>query len=180
MNQKLTSQQIAEVCDELVAAHGRAASNSMVKRALLAKYGSPNGGERVAGPLRASKLKRGFAALPPASDIFENVTRITESGCWIWERAVSREGYGKVGQLFAHRLAWESKNGPIPPGMYICHRCDVRACINPAHLFLGTPSENMQDCSRKGRLNDKSRLNLRPRGRGPAFPATEAVTITVI
>ena len=53
--------------------------------------------------------------------------------------------------VLAHRYAWEQANGPIPDGMYVCHHCDVRACINLDHLFLGTPSDNEQDKLQKGR-----------------------------
>jgi hypothetical protein len=51
----------------------------------------------------------------------------------------------------AHRFSWELVNGPIPNGFFACHRCDVRACVNPDHIFLGTPKDNQQDMRKKGR-----------------------------
>jgi hypothetical protein len=50
-----------------------------------------------------------------------------------------------------HRLAWSLVNGPIPEGLYVCHRCDNRACYEIGHLFVGTAKDNNVDCSRKGR-----------------------------
>jgi hypothetical protein len=65
-------------------------------------------------------------------------------------------GYGQMrtetGTNYAHRIAWEFINGKIPDGLFVLHRCDVRACVNPYHLFLGTHVDNMQDAKRKGRL----------------------------
>ena len=66
------------------------------------------------------------------------------------------KGYGGIvirGENFrAHRLQWERYNGPIPKGLFVCHKCDVRSCINPEHLFLATNRENILDASRKGRM----------------------------
>jgi hypothetical protein len=80
------------------------------------------------------------------------------SGCWLWEGAQNNVGYGKIGlgggdggSGLVHRLLWEQANGPIPAGMFVLHRCDVRACCNVDHLFLGTPLDNMQDMHAKGR-----------------------------
>ncbi len=81
---------------------------------------------------------------------------IKENECWEWKRAKNGYGYGtltvKGKTVLAHRLVYELCNGLIPKGMNVCHKCDNPACINPKHLFLGTRSDNMQDCSRKGRI----------------------------
>lgn len=76
--------------------------------------------------------------------------------CWLW-KAGKFKGFGHGafywnGQnMAASRAAYLLLVGPIPDGLFVCHRCDVPACCNPAHLFLGTPNDNMQDCVKKGR-----------------------------
>jgi hypothetical protein len=95
---------------------------------------------------------------PPAEPIerFWAKVRITP-GCWLWMAAVNDRGYGRftldrTGKLIpAHRFAWSAENGPIPPGLLVCHSCDNPPCVNPAHLWLGTQSDNMIDCLAKGR-----------------------------
>lgn len=79
-------------------------------------------------------------------------------GCIEWTQHRTRKGYGygwdRVTRTKrqAHRMAYERANGPIPPGMFVCHRCDNPPCINPEHLFLGTNAENIRDCIAKGRI----------------------------
>lgn len=79
------------------------------------------------------------------------------SGCWLWDGRYSKSGYGTLGggrkgeRVQAHRLMWEAVNGPIPGGLLVCHRCDVRGCVNPDHLFVGTAKDNTRDMMVKGR-----------------------------
>ena len=58
---------------------------------------------------------------------------------------------GSQATVGAHRISWMLHRGPIPDGMYVCHRCDVRECVNPDHLFVGTSLDNWQDMDAKGR-----------------------------
>lgn len=87
----------------------------------------------------------------------DKVFMIPEAGCWIWAGASHPTGYGRFGMYkgdvdFAHRASWRLFRGAIPKGIYVCHHCDVRMCVNPNHLFLGTATDNMRDASKKNRI----------------------------
>ena len=83
--------------------------------------------------------------------------KVDEGGCWLWTGKLKDTGYGEINPggrsspRGAHRVSYELFKGEIPKGMYVLHKCDVRCCVNPDHLFLGTAKENTQDMMSKGR-----------------------------
>ena len=109
----------------------------------------------------AGKFEVDFPNKPSAIRRFHKGYQIiSESGCWIWTATDRGNGYGCLMDgnrlISAHRFSYEIYHGAIASGNVICHRCDVPACVNPAHLFSGTSQENMLDKLAKGRANTPS------------------------
>lgn len=77
------------------------------------------------------------------------------SGCWLWTASKLQDGYGRlrVGNITegAHRVSYKLNRGKIPEGLCVLHTCDVSACVNPEHLWLGTVADNNADMMKKGR-----------------------------
>jgi hypothetical protein len=87
-------------------------------------------------------------------EIERRATWEPNTGCLLWLHAHLPFGYGRIGSTgYAHRVAWEIVHGPIPAGGCVLHRCDQPACVNVAHLRLGTQAENMRDMTAKRRGN---------------------------
>jgi len=108
----------------------------------------------------ANKLKT-FSLNPQIRHYIEsNSIKIPECGCWIWDRSLTVRGcYGQVGYRTygtekAHRLSYVAYKGADDmDNMFVCHTCDVAACVNPFHLFLGSAMDNHLDMVKKGRGN---------------------------
>lgn len=89
--------------------------------------------------------------------LLQKTVRLPWSGCQIFTGSLDTSGYGLIGVggsgniRKAHRVSYELQVGPIPDGLQVLHVCDVRCCVNTAHLFLGTIQDNMDDRGRKGR-----------------------------
>lgn len=104
--------------------------------------------------------------MTPAAEALTARAQRTPTGCLVWAGKRHHTGYGvsKVAgrRRPVHRLMWEACNGPIPDGLLVLHRCDVRPCIEPAHLFLGTDRDNVHDMIAKGRSGGPHRIDLTP------------------
>ncbi len=93
---------------------------------------------------------------PPLLErLMDRVEFDPNGGCWLWSGSTVRSGYGHIGDRgkckVVHRVMFEAVRGPIPEGLHVLHGCDVRVCVNPQHLRIGTRSDNMRDMIKRGR-----------------------------
>ena len=121
-------------------------------------------------------MSRKITPRPLAELFWAHVLCNLTSRCWEWQGSRHLDGYGRLsvyGRAVpqnAHRVAWELTYGPVPPRLFVLHRCDNPPCVNPSHLFLGTAKDNTADMVAKGRaprqrakLTDAQVLDARAR-----------------
>ena|SRR5215469_13392385 len=128
-----------------------------------------------------------YTRVPVAERFWRHVSPEPNSGCWLWEGGLTK-GYGVIGtggrngrNIYATHVSLVLHGRPRPgPDMIACHRCDVRACVNPEHLYWGSYSENIQDSyERTGRISPVVLHDMRGE-RAPSAKLTDAQRLKII
>lgn len=116
-------------------------------------------------------------ARPIEERFWAKVDKAGPDDCWLWSASTTPAGYGQLSLglgdgrwMGAHVFSFELHGGRTCPGFYVCHRCDTPGCVNPAHLFLGSPGANVADMDAKGRRGRRVSLG----SRNPSAKLTEA------
>jgi hypothetical protein len=111
--------------------------------------------------------------IDPAIRLMRRVAKADGDACWLWTGSVSTTGYGTIRAfdrtLSTHVLSYMLHRGDVPDGMHVLHRCDVRLCVRPDHLFLGTHVANMEDMVAKRRVRAGRGKPLSPEQRSEAL-----------
>jgi hypothetical protein len=127
------------------------------------KYGPAYWARALYCSVQCRKAAR-LAARPSMEQKFHVRYRISETGCWEWTAGKDKDGYGAFlfdGKMWRAPIASLLIHGrPVPPGMYACHKCDNPGCVNPDHLYAGTPSQNVADMIRRRRNNPPRKLSV--------------------
>ncbi len=124
------------------------------RRVLLVQGITPSYHENSMRQVYSHQMKR---YTPILQRLFSKVAE-DSNGCWIWQGTVNGAGYGTIGlgsreagKDFVHRVSYRLFHGHIPDGLFVLHKCDVKRCCNPMHLFCGTQQDNLDDAVSKGR-----------------------------
>ena len=99
---------------------------------------------------------------------------VDNNGCWLWLGTLDKQGYGHAAGQRAHRATYAAAHGPIPPGSDVHHRCEIKACVNPAHLELKTRSEHIREhWAQWASTTDEIRAQIRELARNPRISARQ-------